>query len=34
MFTNAVGSTSSTAYPNIFDNGGGSPQLEKVTAKD
>jgi hypothetical protein len=33
-FTNAGGTTSFTTYLNIFDNGGGSPQLEKMTAKD
>ncbi len=33
-FTNAGGTTSFTTYLNVFDNGGGSPQLEKMTAKD
>jgi len=33
-FTNAGGTTSFTTHLNIFDNGGGSPQLEKMTAKD
>ena len=33
-FTNAGGTTSFTTNLNIFDNGGGSPQLEKMTAKD
>lgn len=33
-FTNAGGTTSFTTYLNIFDNGGGSPQLEKMTATD
>ena len=33
-FTDAGGTTAFTTYLNIFDNGGGSPQLEKMTAKD
>jgi len=33
-FTNAGGTTSFTSDLNIFDNGGGSPQLEKMTATD
>jgi NHL repeat len=33
-FTNAGGTTPFTTNLNIFDNGGGSPQLEKMTAKD
>ena len=33
-FTNAGGTTAFTTHLNIFDNGGGSPQLEKMTAKD
>jgi streptogramin lyase len=33
-FTNAGGTTSFTTYLNIFDNGGGWPQLEKMTATD
>ena len=33
-FTNAGGTTSFTTSLNIFDNGGGSPQLEKMTARD
>jgi hypothetical protein len=34
-FTNAWDTTTSfTTNLNIFDNGGGSPQLEKMTAKD
>jgi hypothetical protein len=33
-FTNAGGTTSFTTELNIFDNGGGSPQLETMTATD
>ena len=33
-FTNAGGTTSFTTDLNIFDNGGGSPQLVKMTATD
>ena len=33
-FTNAGGTTSFTTHLNIFDNGGGSPQLVKMTATD
>jgi hypothetical protein len=33
-FTNAGGTTSFTTKLNIFDNGGGSPQLETMTAAD
>jgi uncharacterized repeat protein (TIGR03803 family) len=33
-FTNAGGTTSFTTKLNIFDNGGGSPQLETMTATD
>jgi streptogramin lyase len=33
-FTNAGGTTSFTTNLNIFDNGGGSPQLETMTATD
>jgi len=33
-FTNAGGTTSFTTQLNIFDNGGGSPQLETMTATD
>lgn len=33
-FTNAGGTTSFTTTLNIFDNGGGSPQSETMTATD
>jgi hypothetical protein len=34
QFTHAADSNSFTTYLNIADNGGGSPQPEKMTAKD
>jgi len=34
QFTHAADSNSFTTYLNIADNGGASPQLEKMTAKD
>ena len=34
QFTHAADSNSYTTYLNIADNGGASPQLEKMTATD